>query len=264
MKNVIWFLVAIAVIGLLFGEAEDGDGAETLIPSETSSSLSDVAGDPVKPAPHISLKPKVRSDTFVDSDLSLIDPDKAAVVVSPSQASLPKPSTATSPANSNPRNAQKVYVTGSRVNVRSGPGIANPVVATLPQGTELNELGSNDGWTRLSGRFNNRNIEGWMSSQFLSREKPKARQALVSTRSTRAVAPPTNREIARAKQAIINESIRSYSGSCPCPYNTDRAGRRCGGRSAWSRPGGRSPMCYDSDVSKTRLDAFLARHRYNN
>lgn len=27
------------------------------------------------------------------------------------------------------------------------------------------------------------------------------------------------------------------SGSCDCPYDTDSAGRRCGGRSAYSRPG---------------------------
>ena len=37
---------------------------------------------------------------------------------------------------------------------------------------------------------------------------------------------------AEIKQAIIAESIASYSGSCPCPYNRDRAGRSCGRRSA--------------------------------
>ena len=47
---------------------------------------------------------------------------------------------------------------------------------------------------------------------------------------------------AQIKQEIIKESIGSYRGSCPCPYNTDRAGRRCGARSAYSRPGGRSPI----------------------
>ena len=51
----------------------------------------------------------------------------------------------------------------------------------------------------------------------------------------------TDKEI---KQILIQASIRSYSGSCPCPYNKDRAGRRCGGRSAYSRPGGASPLCY--------------------
>ena len=48
---------------------------------------------------------------------------------------------------------------------------------------------------------------------------------------------------------IIAASIASYSGSCPCPYNFDRAGRRCGGRSAYSRPGGYAPICFESDVT---------------
>src|SRR6266581_1366214 len=51
------------------------------------------------------------------------------------------------------------------------------------------------------------------------------------------------------KQEIIRQSIASYRGTCPCPYNTDRAGRRCGARSAYSRPGGASPLCYAQDVT---------------
>lgn len=36
----------------------------------------------------------------------------------------------------------------------------------------------------------------------------------------------------------------SSSGSCDCPYDTDSAGNSCGSRSAYSRPGGASPICY--------------------
>ena len=40
----------------------------------------------------------------------------------------------------------------------------------------------------------------------------------------------------------------SQAGNCECPYDTDRAGRECGGRSAYSRLGGRSgAQCYTSD-----------------
>jgi hypothetical protein len=53
-------------------------------------------------------------------------------------------------------------------------------------------------------------------------------------------------------QRAIQESIRAYSGSCPCPYSVDRAGRRCGARSAYSKPGGRAPLCYPSDVAAQR------------
>lgn len=54
---------------------------------------------------------------------------------------------------------------------------------------------------------------------------------------------------AEVKQRIIRQSIASYPGSCACPYNVDRAGRSCGRRSAYSRPGGFAPQCYPNDVS---------------
>lgn len=67
----------------------------------------------------------------------------------------------------------------------------------------------------------------------------------------------TDQEIRRY---LVRQSIRSYSGNCPCPFNRDRAGRRCGGRSAYSRPGGASPLCYPSDISDRQVEAI--RNRY--
>jgi len=63
------------------------------------------------------------------------------------------------------------------------------------------------------------------------------------------------------RQRIIRESIASYPGSCPCPYNTDRAGRRCGARSAYSRPGGYAPLCFSSDVGQADVVAGRRAHR---
>lgn len=63
------------------------------------------------------------------------------------------------------------------------------------------------------------------------------------------------------KQAIIQESISSYPGNCPCPYNTARNGSKCGKRSAYSKPGGYAPICYERDVSKERVKAYRAAHR---
>lgn len=53
----------------------------------------------------------------------------------------------------------------------------------------------------------------------------------------------------KIKKEIIAQSIRNYSGNCPCPYNVDRGGRKCGKRSAYSKPGGYSPICYLPDVT---------------
>ena len=62
------------------------------------------------------------------------------------------------------------------------------------------------------------------------------------------------------RQILIDESIASYSGSCPCPDNRARNGSRCGARSAWSRPGGASPLCYGSDVTQEMIDQYRRQH----
>ena len=53
----------------------------------------------------------------------------------------------------------------------------------------------------------------------------------------------------------MRNPIRSAAGSghgCPCPYDqivrTNGKIYRCGKTSAWSRPGGIHPTCYDSDL----------------
>jgi hypothetical protein len=61
------------------------------------------------------------------------------------------------------------------------------------------------------------------------------------------------------RRQMIEQSLSSYSGSCPCPYNIDRAGRSCGARSAYSRPGGASPLCYPSDISDAQVQSFRSR-----
>jgi hypothetical protein len=65
---------------------------------------------------------------------------------------------------------------------------------------------------------------------------------------------------AQIKQRIIKASIAEYPGSCACPYNTARNGSSCGGRSAWSRGGGYSPMCYAKDVSAADVKNWRANH----
>ena len=65
---------------------------------------------------------------------------------------------------------------------------------------------------------------------------------------------------AEIRQYLINSSIAGYPGRCPCPYFADRAGRSCGRRSAWSRPGGYSPLCYPTDVSNEQVSNFRRSH----
>ena len=58
------------------------------------------------------------------------------------------------------------------------------------------------------------------------------------------------------KDLIIAESITTYQGSCPCPYTANRAGRRCGKTSAYTKPGGASPFCYHRDISEEMIERY--------
>lgn len=63
------------------------------------------------------------------------------------------------------------------------------------------------------------------------------------------------------RKIIVSQSIQSYSGNCPCPYNFARNGSRCGGRSAYSRKGGASPLCYEIDVTDEAVRQYRASAR---
>lgn len=68
---------------------------------------------------------------------------------------------------------------------------------------------------------------------------------------------------ARVRQEIIEQSIADYQATghpCACPYNLARNGSSCGGRSAYSRPGGAAPLCYPSDVSGSMVADWRAEH----
>jgi hypothetical protein len=87
-----------------------------------------------------------------------------------------------------------------------------------------------------------------------------AAAAALAVQLTSAAAPAlAQRSDAQIRRDIVRQSIAAYPGNCPCPYNTDRAGRRCGGRSAFSRPGGHAPKCYPSDVSPAEVAAGRGR-----
>lgn len=61
------------------------------------------------------------------------------------------------------------------------------------------------------------------------------------------------------KQLIIQESVEQYPGNCPCPYFTDTRGRKCGKRSAWSKKGGYSPICYEEEITQDMIN----KYKYN-
>ncbi|UNM96543.1 hypothetical protein MMG00_01385 [Ignatzschineria rhizosphaerae] len=71
----------------------------------------------------------------------------------------------------------------------------------------------------------------------------------------------SNLSDAQVKERIIQESIQSYRGNCPCPYNKARNGSNCGRRSAYSKPGGYTPKCYANDITKREVQAWRDRRK---
>jgi hypothetical protein len=65
---------------------------------------------------------------------------------------------------------------------------------------------------------------------------------------------------AAAIAALIVDASRSFYYStgrpCACPDDRMRNGRRCGSRSAYSRPGGAAPKCYTSDITAEMIEEY--------
>ena len=71
----------------------------------------------------------------------------------------------------------------------------------------------------------------------------------------------TKKTDSEIRQILIKESIAKYSGSCPCPESLDCARKKCGARSAYSKAGGKSVLCYESDVTQEMVDKFREKQR---
>ena len=83
---------------------------------------------------------------------------------------------------------------------------------------------------------------------------PQAFPSPAAVASPAVAVPEPERAPAEPSAAIAPSSVEAMtpiraavSGSCDCPYDMDRRGRSCGGRSAYSRPGGEHPICYVGD-----------------
>jgi hypothetical protein len=87
-------------------------------------------------------------------------------------------------------------------------------------------------------------------------------QCITKLAAHRAPAPtpslPRTAVVPRSDDDVANDLLREdrgrYHGSCACPYDIARNGSRCGDRSAYSRPGGASPLCYRRDITPEMIE----------
>lgn len=151
------------------------------------------------------------------------------------------------------------FVRGHAVAFRDAPSPQGKILDRFDRNHAVTILKAGNDWTRIRDALTQR--EGWIATRFLANardpiEKPSTKPA-----------PPEQPTLPKMPsipdtaviQRIITESVAGYSGSCACPYSTDRGGRRCGNRSAYSKPGGYAPICYPQDVTKAMIEAFRGR-----
>ena len=92
-------------------------------------------------------------------------------------------------------NTQAIYVTGSVVNARSGPGTNYQVLAQLPRGTKVQAAARQEGsWVELEVANLGQTV--WMHGKYLSPDAPVQRVATTTeTQPKRGVRAPTSSEI---------------------------------------------------------------------
>ena len=137
-------------------------------------------------------------------------------------------------ATSSPFIGASLY-TSQRANMRVEASTKSKIITVIDKGQLVKVLNVRGDWHSIDYR----NRTGWISSNLLSSEKPVIKPAPTTTRTLPAQAA------APVRQSRAGQPTRQpYVGTCDCPYDLMRNGRRCGGRSAYSRPGGRNPQCY--------------------
>ncbi len=152
--------------------------AESLVPStktaarviSDSPALAQNLAELTTPEPSlVAFEPSVE-DTMAKPDL------RPVAALNPVSAEAPLPPVAdTQPAPS----ADRVFVTGRRVNMRTGPGKRYDWLATLPLGAGLTLLDKNGRWYKVQFEAEGEIVTGWMAAGFLSHE-PVARPEAVT------------------------------------------------------------------------------------
>lgn len=162
----------------------------------------------------------------------------------------------TAPRPTEPALSETLYVSGQKVPLRNAPRAGSPILDRLASGQPVTVIERRDGWIRV--RHNSTQREGWIQAKRLRAELPA--QETKPQESPKIPSGAAALSVAAIAKLLIAESLASYPSSCACPYNTDRANNSCGSRSAYSRPGGYSPLCYASDITPEMVAAYRSRH----
>lgn len=202
--------------------------------------------------PHIAFRPIQTETNAAAEPLPVnLEPAAPAIVHLPENLTPMWQSAAAQP--------KRAFIRGKAVALRNGPAKNFQILDRFDAGREVDVLGTDGEWAQVRDGLTQR--EGWVFASLLSDVRPERPQQ-------DAEPAPKQKPAARAVpdipeslviQRLIAASIANYPGSCACPENYDRAGRRCGKRSAWAKGGGYAPLCYASDITPAMISAFRER-----
>lgn len=141
-----------------------------------------------------------------------------------------------------------MYVDASSLRVRAGPTINTKQVWNLKRDQAVSTYQREGDWVFVKGE----RFSGWVHGGYLTPNKAKREAQPVQQAKPKL----SNQKIINI---LISRSLGQYRRNCPCPYNSASNGSRCGKRSAYSRPGGASPLCYPSDISRGMIADYRSR-----
>ena len=177
------------------------------------------------------------------------------------EAPVPRPQLTETAPQAAPQNAVhvKVFVSGRRVPMRSEPDAKADILDRVDNGLEVAEIQRRDAWVLVEHPVTAR--RGWISAKRITLSRPPENQSEKKRDEKIKTAPVIALSAAAITAILLRESQAEYHSHapCACPSDRDRAGRACGKRSAWSRPGGYAPLCFASDVTPAMIAAFRDR-----
>ncbi|MBD1895915.1 SH3 domain-containing protein [Coleofasciculus sp. FACHB-129] len=177
----------------------------------------------------------------VVSEVSPVPSESPSEVASPSPkistTPEPKPTASTLVAvepdpNDRVNKCGIVRTESTALNVRQSGNADAPVIGTLSNGERITVKHIGLKWLYVSGS----SVTGYVLDQYISDCSDTSDQAEPTQIPEQASPIP--------EAGSLTPIRNSIPGSCQCPYDTDSRGRRCGGRSAHSKPGGESPRCF--------------------
>ncbi|MBB4255465.1 SH3 domain-containing protein [Rhizobium sp. BK008] len=257
---VVWLVLVAGVLGSLF--SEKATQPTSAPPIDQSPPLAGGVAQP-RDLRSTSLEEKADLPSATSASSLLPQKDRTGKVSDATLAKIKEPAKVEKAARAKPTSAGQDtevsrFIKGRRVALRDGPGKQFGILDRYDARREVTLLGSDGEWSQIKDKLTQR--EGWVFTNFLSEQEPAQQSAPEDSQPKMPTISNPQISDATIVQRIIAQSLSLYPGSCPCPYNTDRAGRSCGKRSAYNRGGGYAPLCFAGDVSRDMITAFRSRH----